>query len=122
MNIRTRLLAGVLGSAMFAGAALAAGTSDMSLVTAAKQGDRAAVQSLLSGPAKKEAATAQGTAALVWAVTRNDTAMVDMLLKAGVNVKAPTNSARRRFTRLLRSRIRRWRQSCWRPGAIPIWL
>jgi ankyrin repeat protein len=88
MNIRTKLLAGVLGSAMFAGAALAAGAGDMSLVTAAKQGDRAAVQSLLSGPGKKEAATAQGTAALVWAVTRNDTAMVDMLLKAGVNVKA----------------------------------
>src|SRR5882762_9303814 len=87
MNIRTKLLAGVLGSAMFAGAALAAGGSDMSLVTAAKQGDRAAVQSLLTGPAKKEAVGAQGTAALVWAVTRNDAAMVDMLLKAGVNVK-----------------------------------
>jgi len=88
MNIRTRLLAGVLGSAMFAGAALAAGASDSSLVTAAKQGDRAAVQSLLTGRTKQSVAGAEGTAALVWAVTRNDAAMVDMLLKAGASVKA----------------------------------
>jgi len=88
MNIRTRLLAGVLGSAMFAGAALAAGGSDMSLVTAAKQGDRAAVQSLLTGRTKQSVAGTEGTAALVWAVTRNDPAMVDMLLKAGANVKS----------------------------------
>jgi ankyrin len=87
MNIRTRLLAGVLGSAMFAGAALAAGASDMSLVTAAKQGDRATVQSLLNGRTKQSVAGAEGTAALVWAVTRTDAAMVDMLLKAGANVK-----------------------------------
>src|SRR6266481_3396931 len=88
MNIRTRLLAGVLGSAMFAGAALAAGGSDMSLVTAAKQGDRAQVQSLLTGRTKQSVTGTEGTAALVWAITRNDPAMVDMLLKAGANAKA----------------------------------
>jgi ankyrin repeat protein len=88
MNIRTRLLAGLLGSAVFAGAALAAGGSDMSLATAAKEGDRATVQSLLNGPAKQDVAHAEGTAALVWAVTRNDPEMVDLLVKAGADVKS----------------------------------
>jgi ankyrin repeat protein len=88
MNIRTRLLAGLLGSAMFAGAALAAGASDTSLVTAAKQGDRAAVQTLLNGRTKQDVSGAEGTAALVWAATRNDLAMADLLLRAGANAKA----------------------------------
>jgi ankyrin len=88
MNIRTKLLAGLMGSAMFAGAAFAAGTSDTSLVTAARQGDRATVQSLLTGRAKQSVAGVEGTAALVWAATRNDLAMTDLLLKAGANVKA----------------------------------
>jgi ankyrin repeat protein len=89
MNIRTRLLAGLMGSAMFAGAALAAGTGDMTLVTAAKEGDRAAVQALLNGPAKQDAAGPEGAAALVWAATHNDAEMVDLLLRAGADVKAP---------------------------------
>lgn len=87
MKIRTRLLAGLLGSAVFAGAALAAGASDMSLVTAAKQGDRTTVQALVNGRAKQSVAGAQGTAALVWAATRNDMEMVDLLLRAGANAK-----------------------------------
>jgi len=87
MNIRTKLLAGLMGSALFAGAAFAADTG-MSLVTAAKQGDRAAVQSLVSGSAKQDVAGAQGTAALVWAATRNDLQMADLLIRAGANVKA----------------------------------
>lgn len=87
MTIRTRLLGGLLGSAMFAGAAFAAG-ADMSLVTAAKDGDRATVQALLSGAAKQTAAGTQGTAALVWAATRNDVEMADLLLHAGANAKA----------------------------------
>jgi ankyrin repeat protein len=60
----------------------------MSLATAAKQGDRAAVESVLKGMPKQQVAGAQGTAALVWAVTRNDKEMVDLLLRAGANVKA----------------------------------
>jgi uncharacterized protein len=87
MNIRTGLLAGVLGSALFAGAALAAGASDMSLVTAAKNGDRVAVQAWLKDHAKQDISGAEGTAALVWAVSRNDAAMVDQLLAAGADVK-----------------------------------
>ncbi len=88
MNTRATILAALLGSTIFAGAALAAGASDMSLVTAAKQGDRAAVQSLLNGRAKTLVAGAEGTAALVWSATRNDSQMADLLLRAGANAKA----------------------------------
>jgi len=88
MNTRTTILALLLGSTMFAGAARAAGAGDVSLATAAKQGDRAAVQSLLNGHAKKVVAGPEGTAALVWAATRNDLEMAELLVRAGANVKA----------------------------------
>jgi hypothetical protein len=70
MSIRAILLAGVLGVPLVAGVALAAGTGDLSLVNAAKQGDRNAVQSLLNSPAKKDVAGAEGVAALIWAASR----------------------------------------------------
>jgi len=88
MNTRTTILALLLGSTMFASAARAAGAGDVSLATAAKQGDRAAVQSLLNGHAKKVVAGPEGTAALVWAATRNDLEMAELLVRAGANVKA----------------------------------
>jgi ankyrin repeat protein len=88
MNTKATILAALMGSTICAGAALAAGAIDTSLVTAAKTGDRAAVQSLLSGRAKQEVAgAAEGAAAWVWAATRNDLAMADLLLRAGANVK-----------------------------------
>ena len=87
MKTKTTILAALLGVTMCAAAALAAGSSDLSLVTAAKQGDRAAVQSLVTGRAKHDVAGPEGTAALVWAATRNDLAMADLLLRAGANVK-----------------------------------
>ena len=73
---------------MCASVALGAAAGDASLVTAAKDGDRATVQSLLSSRAKQDIAGAEGTAALVWAATRNDMAMADLLVRAGANVKA----------------------------------
>ncbi len=82
----TKILAGLLGSTMFATVAFAA-ASDASLATAAKQGDRTAVQSALKGMSKQQVVN-QGTAALVWAATRDDKEMVDLLLRAGANVKA----------------------------------
>ena len=88
MNTRATILAALMGSTILVGAAFAAGPSDMSLVTAAKEGDRAAVQTLLAGRAKQDVAGAEGTAALVWAATRNDLAMADLLLRAGANAKA----------------------------------
>ena len=88
MNRSATILAVLMGSTIFAGAALAAEASDTSLVTAAKQGNRGAVQSLLNGRTKQDVAGVEGTAALVWAAARNDLAMVDLLLRAGANVKA----------------------------------
>ena len=86
MKIRTIALASVVGLPLIASATFA--QPGDSLAGAAKSGDRATVQTLLSGKAKQSVAGAEGTAALVWAATRGDTAMVDMLLKAGANAKA----------------------------------
>jgi uncharacterized protein len=88
MNTRATILAALMGSTILAGAAFAAGGSDMSLAAAAKQGDRAAVQILLKGATKQDLASADGTAALVWAASRNDLEMADLLLHAGANAKA----------------------------------
>ena len=60
----------------------------MPLVTAAKQGDHDTVRSLLNGIPQKVITGPEGTAALVWGVSRNDPAMVDMLLQAGASPKA----------------------------------
>ncbi len=87
MNTRATILAALMASTICAGAALAAGANETSLVTAAKQGDRAVVQSLLNGRAKQDIAGPEGAAALVWAATRNDLAMADLLVRAGANVK-----------------------------------
>jgi len=86
MKIRTIALAGIVGLPLVASAALAQNPG--SLVTAAKDGDRAAVQTLLNAKGKQGVAGTEGTAALVWAATRNDVAMTDLLLKAGASAKA----------------------------------
>jgi len=86
MNIRAMFLASVLAMPLVAGAAVAADTGK--LVTAVKAGDRAGVQSMLSGAAKQEIVATQGGAALIWAASRNDKEMVDLLLSAGANAKA----------------------------------
>jgi len=86
MNMRAMILAGLLGSTMLAGTAFAADLGNLPL--AAKQGDRAAVQSLLNGVDKKDLAGAEGTAALVWAASRNDLQMADLLLRAGADAKS----------------------------------
>ena len=89
MKMRSIILAGLLGSTMLAGTALAADTSKVPLVTAAKQGDREAVRSLLNGIPQKVIAGPEGTAALVWAVSRNDGEMVDQLLRASQREISP---------------------------------
>src|SRR5215471_6039282 len=85
MSIRATILASALSLPLVAGAALAADTGNRSLVDAAKQGDRNAVQSLLNGPTKQEIAATQGGAALIWAASHNDKEMVDLLLGAGAD-------------------------------------
>ena len=86
---------------------LAAGAGDVSLVTAAKQGDRAAVQSLVTGHAKHAVAGAEGTAGVGLAATRNDLAIADFSWAPARTPRLPTSSARRRCTRRRRTRIRR---------------
>jgi uncharacterized protein len=88
MSIRATILTSVLGLPLIAAAALAADTGNTSLVNAAKQGDRDAVRSILNSPAKTDVAGPQGTAALIWATSRNDAVMTDLLLRAGVDAKA----------------------------------
>jgi ankyrin repeat protein len=87
MNIRAMVLLAGLSLPLFAGAALAAETN-LSLVDAARLGDREAVRSWLNGRAKTDVATAEGAAALMWAASRNDVEMADLLLGAGADVKA----------------------------------
>jgi len=88
MSIRAIILASVLSVPLVAGAAFAADTGKLSLANAAKQGDRAAVQSMLNGPAKNDVISAEGAAALIWAASRSDVEMVDLLLRAGADPKA----------------------------------
>ena len=88
MNIRAMILAGVLGLPLLAGAALAAGTGDLSLVTAAKQGDRDAVQSLLNGPAKKTSPAPKARPRWSGRPPAMTLEMVDLLLRAGADAKA----------------------------------
>jgi uncharacterized protein len=92
MNKWAMMLAGLLSTSILTGVALAADTNSVNktnvpLVTAAKAGDRAAVRSLLNGIPEKVIAGPEGTAALVWAASRNDLEMTDLLLRAGANVK-----------------------------------
>jgi ankyrin repeat protein len=86
--MRAIILAGLLGLPLLAGSALAADTGKVSLVQAAKLGDREAVRSLLNGRAKEDVAGAESTAALIWAASRGDAEMVDVLLRAGADPKA----------------------------------
>jgi ankyrin repeat protein len=85
MSMRAIILAGLLGLPLLAGSALAAETKNLSLVDAARLGDRDAVRSLLNG--RQDVAGAEGTAALIWAAARGDAEMVDLLLRAGANPK-----------------------------------
>jgi ankyrin repeat protein len=77
----------LLASALLALSGLAASAADLRLVTAAKNGDRAAVTSLLQQKLDVNASEADGTTALHWAVRSDDLELVDRLIKAGANVK-----------------------------------
>ena len=58
------------------------------LVAAAKRGDHGAVRALLKQQANVNAAQADGTTALHWAVQGDDLVLVTILVKAGASVKA----------------------------------
>ena len=81
---------GVLAGLMLGVTTLAVETG---LVDSVKNGDRQAVRSLLTahpGADTANAADADGTSALHWAVHRNDPEMADLLIRAGASVARRT--------------------------------
>jgi ankyrin repeat protein len=58
------------------------------LIDAVKTGDRAAALALIQQKVNVNAAEADGTTALHWAVQKDDVELVDRLIKAGANVNA----------------------------------
>lgn len=74
----------VLSTAVFAG-----GVREVALVDAAEKADKPAVRALLKLKSTDvNAAKADGSTALQWAVHRDDAELVDLLLAAGADVKA----------------------------------
>ena len=66
----------------------AAARTDFPLIEAAKQGNLAAVRSLLTQRVDVNAPQANGTTALAWAAERDDLEMADLLIRAGANLNA----------------------------------
>jgi uncharacterized protein len=64
------------------------GTSASPLIDAVRQSDRAAVRQLLQKKADVNAASADGTTALIWAAQLNDLESATLLLGAGASVRA----------------------------------
>ena len=85
--VATVPLGAVGGVGAGAGAGAGGGTG-VSLVQAVKSGDTATVRQLLKQPKAANAAEADGTTALHWAVDRDDLATATLLVRAGANVKA----------------------------------
>ena len=81
-------------AALFAGSAHAQRTGDPKISTASplidavRKSDRAAVRQLLQKKADVNAASADGTTALIWAAQLNDLESAKLLLGAGANVRA----------------------------------
>src|SRR5688572_3790074 len=67
---------------------LGAAGAASSLVQAVKDGDSAAVRAILNQPNVVNTPEADGTTALHWAADRDDLPTVDLLIRAGANVKA----------------------------------
>jgi ankyrin repeat protein len=88
MNMRTAILSALAGLPLLASAALATETGTSPLASAAKEGDRAALRSLLEGRANVDVPDADGTTALMWAAYRDDVEMADILLSAGADANA----------------------------------
>ncbi len=89
MRVTVNQLAGVgtLVCLCLAGPAAAA-DSDLRLVNAAADQDKAAVRALLEQGVDVNATRADGATALLWAVHFNDTEMADLLMRAGAKVNA----------------------------------
>ena len=88
MNIRATLLAGVMAMPFLAGAALAADTGRLSLTDGGKSKARRARNSLPRSAAKKDVAGRSARLHCLEAASRNDAAMIELLLGAGAEPKA----------------------------------
>ena len=77
-----------LGAPLLALLSVGAGGSSPALIDGVKAGDAAMVRSLLKQKVDVNAAEADGTSALHWAVNRGDLETVDLLLSAGANPRA----------------------------------
>src|SRR5438132_3449598 len=84
---RATLLSAIASLAFGASLAFAAAT-DLRLVNAAAEQDKAAIRALLKQGVDVNAKRADGATALLWAVHFNDGESIDLLLKAGANVNA----------------------------------
>jgi uncharacterized protein len=65
--------------------------SDLRLLDAIKNRDHAAIRTLMAQHLDVNAASADGTSALAWAVIRDDVETVELLIRAGANVNAATD-------------------------------
>ncbi len=74
--------------ALLAGAGITAAASDLPLVEAIRNGDKAAIRSLLDQQADVNATQPDGATALAWAAQRDDVETVELLLQAGADVNA----------------------------------
>ena len=70
---------------------IGAADADVSLVNAAKKGDREGIRTLLNKRSNVNLASADGTTALHWASYRDDLESADLLIRAGAKVNAVTD-------------------------------
>jgi uncharacterized protein len=88
--LRNRFVAGVCVAMAGVAIGLHAAGPDTRLAEAAKQGDLKAVQTLLSEKVDVNATAPDGTSALHWAAFGDDATIVNVLIKAGANLRAGT--------------------------------
>src|ERR1700676_3486030 len=89
-TVRMRAMCGVCLLVLVSGASqhLRANAGDATLLEAVKAGNHDAIRTLLEHRAGVNTPEADGTTALHWAVRADDLEVVQMLLRAGADVKA----------------------------------
>src|SRR5436305_8122 len=91
MRLRNSIGIGCWMTLLFCDAAFSFPADNPPLIDAIKNGDRAAVRSLIEHGANVNAASADGTTALAWAVNRDDVESAELLIRARANVNAATD-------------------------------
>jgi len=83
--LKAVVVTGLLGLSFLASPSIAADSTSLSLVDAAKQGNEEAVRTLLNRGTKADAISPDSTTALMWAVSRNNLVLARLLLAAGAD-------------------------------------